>query len=103
VYRRGSLSAELTAWVSSAESSTVEANGVTVNIKARPFSFVRAEVILAGQKIEPRSGDIIEQVIAGVIESYEVMPLGNEPESAWRDVYGVMIEVYCKRVKLANA
>lgn len=99
-YRRGSLSVSITAWSHGTDNEVTDQHGIEIDISERVYHFVREELVLQGQSIEPRPGDTIEETIAGRVERFEVMPLGDAPVSSWNDADGTMIAVNTKRIKV---
>lgn len=100
VYRRGSLSVPLTAWSHGTEHEVKDQCGIEIDVAERVYNIVRDELVVQGQAIEPRPGDTIEETIAGRVERFEVMPLGDTPVSTWNDGDGTMIAVNTKRIKI---
>ena len=93
-FRRSALpngpSVEVTAVAGASRVEVVDADGMTVTGEVRDFLIAVADLAA----VEPQSGDLIEvrSEQTGVVETYEVTPLGDEkcfrpsgtPGTTWR-------------------
>jgi len=75
-FRRGGLESEpFTAQTEHREYDVVDAKGFLIRVVSRDFMFPVAAIVLAGETVEPRSGDVL---VAGDDE-FELLPLGTTP------------------------
>jgi len=97
-YRRGEASAEVTATVGQTVFEVEDEYGVVMQSQTRDYLIAAADLVLAGQRIEPQEGDRIEERRDGKTRIYEVMAPGGEP--AWRpsDPAGQILRIHTKEV-----
>lgn len=99
VYRQGNReSASLTATVTLQEYDIVQADGSVNSMLVHDWTFTAADIVIEGDAITPRPRDTWEVTINGVLESYEVLPLGNKPCFERADTTGIEIRVHMKKV-----
>lgn len=80
-YRQGGVSVEVTAVVGKHPFRVDEPEGGALYIETRDYLVAQADLVHAGQPIEPRDGDRIEE--AGRV--YQVVSVGGEPPYRWSD------------------
>lgn len=98
VYRRGAASASLSALVSLHQFDQEDTDGVITTVTAREYTIRAAELILSGLHTNPRPGDLIDEVIDDVTETYEVTPVAGAQEFEPADANRVMLVIRTKRV-----
>ena len=85
----------ITCWVSDKVYTVVDNMGVAIDIKSRDFTYKSAD--LRGDLCV---GDTFTETIGTKTYTHEVMPLSDEPTTAWADVDGQMIIAHTKRVQI---
>lgn len=91
------------------ESMTGVANQVTYEIidsdmsvgstvLSTDWTFKAAELVIGGNEIEPRPGDIITEVLRGNAVAYEVVGIGTRPCFEFLDSSGILLLVHSKRI-----
>ena len=78
-YARGSDTVSITAEVVLASYEATGPTGGQTRAQPRGYLVTVADLILSGSSITPRSGDKIRETILGIVEEFEVMPLGDRP------------------------
>jgi hypothetical protein len=95
VYRRGGNQVSVQATIGRTLMKIAVDEGVRMEWTDRDFLIVAADLVLAGNRIDPLRGD---QVIdAGRV--YEVMAPGGEPPWRWSDPFGHMLRIHTKFVE----
>jgi hypothetical protein len=100
VYERaGQQSASITASVAMHDYEVVnEETGIPETVRAYDWTFTPADLVVGAQTVTPRSGDRWKATIAGVLETYEVLPIGKLPCYERLDAHGVLLLVRTKKV-----
>jgi len=98
-YTRGTSSVSLTATPTLHEYEIVDDEGFGIRMLSRDYLLHAADLVLAGAAIVPRSGDRITEVVGGVSQVFEVMPLGQSHEFEPADTDGLLLIVHTKKVK----
>ena len=97
VYRRGATETTLQATVGRTLFSTEDAYGRLQHVESRDY-LVRAEdLVLAGVKTLPESGDEIMEAEDADGHVYEVMAPGGEPAWRWSDPYRKTLRIHTKQ------
>ena len=99
VYARGESSVTITAIASEVNRFVESSSGVGVQISSRAYECNAADIVIGGEQVEPRNGDIITETIDGASHVYEVMPLSDEPCFDWLDAAHRRILIYTKRIE----
>jgi len=99
VYQRGPhVSDDLTVTKSLHEYEVIDTDGIMTTIKSTDYLIHAADLIVNDTVITPRSDDRVTEVVGGVSQTYEVMPLGPQKEYEPLDTDGVIMTVHTKRV-----
>lgn len=96
-YRRGNTSASFKATLGSTLLQTQDQDGVIRENKTRDFIFPVAALSFLGANSEPRKGDEIEMVEAGVATLYQLRPGANEQCFRMSDHGGRIVRVFTAR------
>ena len=96
VYRRGADSVTLTATPGRTNYQTTTEDGAIVETKARDYLISRADLILGGEEVEPKVGDIIEEINGDRTHIYTVCE--NEGAKCFdgSDEYHITLRVHTK-------
>jgi hypothetical protein len=82
-YRRGARQVSITATPASTELEVVANDGTATRRRVRDYKIDVADLVFDGEQLEPRSGDVIVETIAGDDVTFEVFEPA-EGESSWR-------------------
>lgn len=94
-YSRGSTSNdELTATPTTHDYEVLADDGMPTVVRSTDWLFTTSDLTLSETAITPRPGDRITS--SG--STYEVMPIGTKPCSAWVDSTGIITRVHTKKV-----
>lgn len=97
-YTRGSYSVTITAACILNQYQIIDEEGFTTSVNSRDYLIHGAELILNGAAIAPRAGDRISETIGGVVNTFEVVPLGQLREYEPMDSDSVLLKVHTKKV-----
>lgn len=97
-YARGPLSVSLTAVPTLHEYEVVDDEGFGIVMLSRDYLVHTEDLVLGGSEIAPRAGDRITETVGGVVDTYEVMPLGQKKEYEPADSDGLLLLVHTKQV-----
>lgn len=78
-YARGSDTVNVTAEVVLADYGVTGPIGGRIQVQPRDYLITAADLVLNSAQITPRSGDKIRETILGIVEEFQVMPLGDRP------------------------
>jgi hypothetical protein len=92
-FRRGVLSAEVTATVGRTVFEVQDADGLLVRTESRDY-LIDADLLTAFG--EPQAGDEIVDVLAGVSTVFEVMAPGGSPPWDWHDRWNACYRIHTK-------
>lgn len=99
VYARGDDSVAVTARVAVQNAQTIDAAGiVAVETGSRDYLVAAAELVLNGTATRPQRGDRISETIAGVVRTFEVLPIGDQTCCMEADPGGKTLLVHTKEV-----
>jgi hypothetical protein len=62
------------------------------------FCIKASLLVLNGEQVIPRRGDMIQLVINEEAQTFEVFPFGDEPPWRWADPHQSMVRVHTKRI-----
>jgi hypothetical protein len=96
-YRRGAASVELTAVRGSTESQEIDEQGGLVTVRLRDYLIFAEALVLGGQVVPPRVGDVIED---GPLQC-RVLPDGPEPAARHTGPDGTQWRIHTKIVSEA--
>ncbi len=101
VYKRGTLESEaITALPAEMQQEVTTEEGFGTGVFVQAWAFAPADLVLAGETITPRAGDILEQTLNGTDLAFEAMPPApNRPVYEWDNEYRDLILVWFKQVK----
>lgn len=97
-YRRGTLSASLTATKGRSEFAELDNNGHLVRTESRDWLMEADDIVLGGRAVLPQRGDRIEETAGGTKHVYELMQFGDEPPWKYSDEERVRIRVHTREV-----
>jgi len=97
-YVRRSNCVPITAWPTIHEYEVLDEDGIPTRVLSYDWAFVAAELVLGGQPIEPRPGDLVVETVDGLECPFEAMPLGKKPCFERLDASGQLIVVHTKQV-----
>lgn len=76
--------------------------GTRIEWTERDYIIATVDLVIAGDEIEPRGGDTIEEMVDTDPHVYEVTPygsrIGDEPAWRWADPHHQMRRVHTKRI-----
>lgn len=84
-YRRGAQAVALQAVTGQSEYSTVDDAGMPVANQSRDFLVAAAELVLDGEEVEPKVGDVIEELDGTRVRTHIVIALGDDQPWRWSD------------------
>ena len=96
--RRGSVAIDLSATLGSTEWTSDQLEGISETWESLDFLVEAADVVLDGERIEPRSGDKIEHCTGGTTVLYEVLSQPGVPPFSYSDPNRVGLRIHTKRV-----
>ena len=103
VIRRGEFTSEaVTGWQDSKAFNEVGDDGLTTSVKYDVWTFIANELVLQGETLVPKPGDIIVEELDGTTYRYEVLPTAMEPCVTRFDTghpQGLLILVNTKRIE----
>lgn len=99
--RRGRSIANLQCSVAMQDYEVLQEDGSLTLVKSFDYTITAALLVLEGETIEPREGDLIVETIAGAERTFEVVTIGNKPCFEWQDTAGILLLVHTQRI--ANA
>lgn len=76
-----------------------EYGGVRMEWTDRDFLVRTSELMIAGLRISPQAGDVIEESVDGQTHAYEVLAPGGEPPWRWADPHRQMFRIHAKHIK----
>jgi len=91
----------VTAEVVNDDYESFEAYGSETVAKSRSFIFDIADYKINGVVVTPASGDQIQETIAGIVHTFEVMPIGSSPCYEWVGTQKPQWKVHTKFVGTA--
>jgi hypothetical protein len=97
-YSRRQVCAQVTGWPAAHEYEVLNEDGIPLRVLSIDWTFRSSGLLLDGQRVEPRTGDVIEECIDGEEFRYEAMPLGKKPCFEWLDTSGRLLLVHTKRI-----
>ena len=98
-YRRGALSATVSATLDSQLLRTTDRLGNTkVERTDRDFLITAADLVLAGQVVTPQRGDQVDVTFGSVTERFEVVAVGTEPHWRYEDNHQMVLRVHTKSI-----
>lgn len=98
-YRRSLDSVALTATRNVTSHRVTDEEGFSTKVQTMDWTFKASDLVLGGSVVKPRRGDTIEETIAGVTTTYEVLAVSDDlPEWEPFDSAGVMLLVHTKKV-----
>ena len=71
-------------------------DGFATKFVSRDYTFLAADVVIAGVTIEPSAGDFITETINGTERMFELLPMGKTPAAELVDD-GLRWKVHTKR------
>jgi len=98
VYGRGTDSVEIAATVGRTEFEQVDEHGVVHKIESRDFLVRTADLVLAGERTLPETGDRVCETDGDQTFVYEVMAPGSEPPFRYSDPYRTALRIHTKHV-----
>lgn len=97
-YSRGTNSVTITAIAAEINREVEDEDGVPVQLQRRTYEINAADLVVGGNAITPRPGDLIAESINGTTQTFEVLPLGSKPCFDWLDSQHRRVLVYAKRI-----
>jgi hypothetical protein len=102
-YRRGTnVSTPIIGWQDKHDYTELDNEGIATTVEIDDWTFTATDLIVGGEPIEPRRGDLIEETLNGVALEYQVLPLQNAPPFKKLDTSGIVLLVHTKLVKRAE-
>jgi hypothetical protein len=98
-YRRGDISAEMTAVVGSTRFEAEMEDGRIVETESRDYLVAPGDLVIEGVPIEPRPRDRIVETIAGKTCEFEVMAPAGQPVFAWIDPARLQMRIHTKQIE----
>ena len=98
-YVRGTDAVELSATLGQTTYEVADEYGATVEAKATDFLISAADLVLAGEKVQPEAGDQIRVTASDQIQVFEVMDLGGAGHWRPSDPYGHTLRIHTKHVE----
>lgn len=99
VYERGVDSVTLLATIGRTEFEQSDEQGLISRIESRDFVMQRADLVLGGNPVLPKAGDIIKETVGTTTYVYEVMAPGGEPPFRYADPYRYSLRVHTKYIE----
>lgn len=97
-YSRGAASLELAASQGQSEFEQSDGYGARVIVKSHDFLITAADLVLGGQKTEPKVGDKISETRGDKVFVYQVLPPEGEPPFRPSDPRGVTLRIHTKHI-----
>lgn len=97
-YRRGATTGSVNAAVGKTDFQAADGDQTLVTWSSVDFLIAVAELLLAGNPIEPAAGDRIERTIAGQTVIHEVTAPPGEPVLAFSDPGHTQYRIHTKRI-----
>lgn len=102
VYHRGDHSVTLAATVDSTVFRYDDRHGVAVRSESRDYIVRAADLVLDGERLTPRRGDLIRERDdqTGITYVHEVMsPTSDEPDWRWADGSRQSIRIHSRQIE----
>ena len=97
-YRRGISTVEIPATVAATRFEVDEGYGIIVKQQMRDYLIATAALVLDGEEVLPEPGDDILDEYDGVIQVYEVTPLGGEQHYRFCDPAQRTLRIHVKHI-----
>ena len=98
VYQRGSESVSLAATIGRTVFEIDDGQGLLERYESRDFLVLADDLVLAGSKTLPKSGDRIRETQGSDVFVYEVMAPGGEPVWRYSDPYRKTLRIHTKQI-----
>ena len=95
---RGGSEITVTATAALQDYEATDTRGAVETVRSRDYVIEAADLAIAGSPIEPRSGDRIKETIAGTVEVFQAMPLGNRPVAEHTDASHTAWLIHTKHI-----
>ena len=102
-YHRGENSVEVQATIGKWTFEIDDGMGVLEKIESRDFLILTADLVLAGEVIEPQRGDRIKEPSGDKVYVYEVLAPGKEDCWQYSDLYRKTLRIHTKQVDVEEA
>ena len=102
-YRRSVASVAVQATIGRTIFETDDGSGLIVKSEVRDYLIQTAELLLAGDPVEPAKGDRIEEVDGTVTYIYEVASVGTEPCWRYSDPYRKLLRIHTRLIGVQTA
>lgn len=97
-YRRGVNSVSVQAMIGSRLLRTTNNAGQTKTERTDLTLWIKAaDLIISSSVVTPLAHDYVDLTIGGVIERFEVLPIGSEPAWRYSDPHKTQLEIHTKR------
>lgn len=97
-YRRGVVTAPLTATVGQTRYESHDQDGVITRSLVRDFLIDTAALVGSAIASLPKRGDQIEETVAGTTYVYEVANIGGEPPWRYSDPYRTKLRIHTRQI-----
>lgn len=75
-------------------------DNLTTNVRIYEWTFKASDLVLSGEQITPRNGDVIRETLLGNAVTYQVLDLDDDtPCYEWLDGSGIELKIHTKRVR----
>jgi hypothetical protein len=102
LYQRGADTVEVTASIGRTLFEVDNGQGAAIGTRSRDYLIRAVHLVLAGQQVLPRAGDLIHEMQDGVVFIHQVMAPGDvvdEPVWRYSDPYRRTLRVHTKQVE----
>lgn len=98
VYQRAADSVAVQATIGQTIFEIDGEGGAVLELEARDYLILAADLVLAGELVLPQRGDRIREARSGQTFVYEVIRPGDEPCWRWSDPYRQTVRIHTKQV-----
>lgn len=97
---RGGASVTAQAVIGQTTFQVESAQGVAIDFQSRDYLIPAASLVLDGQIVSPREGDLIIESDGGQDYVYEVLAVGTEPAARYSGLYRSRWRIHTKLVRI---
>lgn len=97
-YQRGTSSVELQATLGQTSFEQSDEYGIVQKVESRDFLVRADDLVLDGETVLPRAGDIIRDTNGANVFVCEVSAPGNEPPFRYSDPYRKALRIHTKHI-----
>ena len=99
-YRRGAYTVSVAATVGKTVFEEDDGQGIIIEQQVRDYLVAAADLVLGGEQIEPKRGDLIEESRGSRTHVYEVSSIGARPPCELCDPSGTTLRIHTRQAEV---